>query len=73
VEAEVCMRCGGEVEVENDAFCLLTPSLSSLRPPLPPTMSAALGYALLVAGPGVALYITLLGGRAFLLLVTLAR
>jgi hypothetical protein len=36
-------------------------------------MLAALGYALLVAGPGVALYITLLGGRAFLLLVTLAR
>lgn len=36
-------------------------------------MSAALGYALLVAGPGLALYTTFLGGRAFLLLVTLAR
>ena len=36
-------------------------------------MSAALGYALLAAGPGLALYTTLIGGRSFLLLVTLAR
>jgi hypothetical protein len=36
-------------------------------------MSAALGYALLAAGPGIALYRTFLGGRSFLLLVTLAR
>jgi hypothetical protein len=36
-------------------------------------MPAALGYALLVAGPGLALYATLLGGQPFLLLVALAR
>jgi hypothetical protein len=36
-------------------------------------VAATLGYALLAAGPGLALYVTLLGRRPFLVLVTLAR
>ena len=64
---------GGELVCRAPSFHFVSLFPAPRTPAHGPPMSAALGYALLAAGPGIALYRTFLGGRSFLLLVTLAR